>query len=77
MENPSKIQCEMTLMYKSYCQTILLCSAFELLDFLLMDLQSLVRPLTSVDIVGHTTGYTWALRGLCQQSNKKKKKKDK
>lgn len=42
--------------------------AFVLLDFLLMGLQSLVHPLPSVDIVERTTGYTWALQGLCQQS---------
>ena len=41
-----------------------------LLDFLLA-LQSLVHPLTGVDIVEHTTGYTWALQGLCQQSDVK------
>lgn len=36
-----------------------------------MVLQSLVHPLPSVDIVERITGYTWALRGLCQQSGVK------
>lgn len=43
-------------------------SVFVLLDFQLMGLQSLVHPLPGADIVERITGYTWALRGLCQQS---------
>lgn len=49
-------------------EIILQYSAFVLSGFHLMVLQSLVHPLTSVDITEHITGCTWAPQGLCQQS---------
>lgn len=49
-------------------------SAFVLLDFLLMDLQSLEHLLTNEDIAVHIAGCTSALLGLCQQSTERKKK---
>lgn len=52
---------------------ILRCSVSVQLDFRWTRPQSLVHPLPGVDIVESITGCTWALRGLCQQSDNEKK----
>jgi hypothetical protein len=49
-------------------QRCLRCFVFVTFGSLAMGRQSLVRPLPSADIAEHKASYTWALRGLCQQS---------
>lgn len=45
-----------------------LCSAFGMIGSQMTSHQSLVRPLPSADIAEHRASYTWALLGLCLQS---------